>query len=686
MKAQLLALTLLAVPALVIPAGGSSAEASLPGAETAASQDASKFRSEYLKAMRIGDKALMGRLIKDNTDAAVAWIIETAEQISNAPNDKVFERMENLKAGWGESMKTDFCDKIERYYSFLTGQTKRDRQMIRKKYDEFQTMYFSNAEEKDKSVYSRVAVEMRGLGEAFKAIGDDYYSSQAYGFAAICFDEGTLGKDADLDSAANAYKAFIDAREKVGLKDKVYLSNKPRYEQLVALGFGSEAKAAAEAEEEAAAEEAAKMGPAAVLKASMEFSLVEEVDDFERPSYFMDEIYQIWNSIPLQKKGSSYTIPRLENGPTVYRTGSAQVALDADFDGEGEVEVPIRGNVDPVVFEIGEGTARRKWAFLATTGLERDQYQGFETNLSPTDDVVNIYMAPAGSVVGELGETSIRIFDDNLDGIYGSPATIWGHVGMSKDHYMPEMDSMIIGDDDRAVPFSDHVKVGDKWFKLEVQNGGVAIQATEVRPRTGTLKLKTKGLKPTYVIVRGSNDYENTFFDLVGEKEVEVPFGRYQLYFGIVTKGKKRQVMKAVMIAGSDTATWDVLQSDKAVEVELGSPYGFDFDYAVGEKEVVLEGQTVVVTGVGGERYERIWGARPKPEVSYRKAGSGRGSKGEDTKLIENQMDISEYGGWGAVWFPLDLSLAKRASETEIEVQLTEKKNKLFGKIESDWK
>lgn len=683
MKAEFLALPLLLVS---ISATASALPPADPTEHASAIQDDGKnFRAEYLKAMRIGDKALMGRLIGDNTDAAVAWIMETAEAISNSPSEAIYERMAGLKAGWAESMKTDFCDQMERYFSFLDSPTKRERLKLRREYDKLQAAYFENLEEKDVSVFTRTAVEFEALAGGFETLGDWYYHSQCYGFAAICFDEPSVGKkNADFDRATNAYKRFLESREKIGLKDKIYLINKPRYEQLVALGFGDEAKAESAAVEEAEAAAAGPPPPAVTM--SMAFELVEDLDEYERPSYFMDQIYQIWNLIPLQRKGSQYTIPRLENGPTVYRVGAAEVTLDADFDGAGEVEVPMRGNVDPVVFEIGDGPARRKWAFLATTGLERDEYQGFETNLAPTDDVVNIYMAPAGSVVGDLDGVPIRIFDDNLDGIYGSPATSWGHVGMSKDHYMPEMDSIVIGETDRAVPFSEYIQVDDTWYKLETLEGGTGVRAQAVRVKTGTLSLKYKGTKPSYVIVKGTNDYENSYFDLVGEKEVEVPVGRYELFFGIVSKGKKRQVVKSIIVPGADTPSWDVLKPGDEIEIELGSPYSFDFDYSVGDEEIVLDGQSVVVTGVGGERYERIWGARPQPEVSYRKAGSSRGSKGEDTDLILNQNDIAEYGGWPAAWFPLDLVIPKKSSETDVEVKLYEKKNKLFGKIESDWK
>ena len=91
------------------------------------------------------------------------------------------------------------------------------------------------------------------------------------------------------------------------------------------------------------------------------------------------------------------------------------------------------------------------------------------------------------------------------------------------------------------------------------------------------------------------------------------------------------------------------------------------------------------IVGRGGERYERVWNAVPKPDVSVRKAGSKRGSKGETMDLVLDQQVITDTGDWAVAWFPRDLEVSNKAGE-DAEVQLVEKKNKLFGKIESVWK
>jgi hypothetical protein len=186
------------------------------------------------------------------------------------------------------------------------------------------------------------------------------------------------------------------------------------------------------------------------------------------------------------------------------------------------------------------------------------------------------------------------------------------------------------------------------------------------------------------VIVRGENNYENSFFDLTSGKSVEVPVGRYSFYFGMVSKGKKKQILKAIMIPTDSMAIWTVSKPGEEVEVELGSPFGFDWKAEIADKTVTVIGQTVCVTGVAGERYERVWGAVSQPEVSFREKGAKRGSRGEEMDKIKDQDAL--YRSWKAPWFPLDVTLKKRSSVTEVEVQLVEKKNKLFGKITSIWK
>ncbi|MDP6520206.1 MAG: hypothetical protein QF411_09945, partial [Planctomycetota bacterium] len=221
-----------------------------------------------------------------------------------------------------------------------------------------------------------------------------------------------------------------------------------------------------------------------------------------------------------------------------------------------------------------------------------------------------------------------------------------------------------------------------KWYKLTTVNGGTGLEVSEALVKTGSLKLSFKGPKPNWVVLKGSASLENSYFDISkgGSKGVEVPAGNYSLYFGEVRKGKKQQTMKALILPGAKTPTWDVSEGETTT-VKLGGPFDLDFDIDVEDESIQVMGRTVVVTGVGHERYERPWNCVSKAEAAYRKAGAKRGSKGEKMSLL-SVIDKE----WEDAWFPLSTTIEKKAVETDVEVQIVIKKHKLFGKIESSWR
>ena len=226
-------------------------------------------------------------------------------------------------------------------------------------------------------------------------------------------------------------------------------------------------------------------------------------------------------------------------------------------------------------------------------------------------------------------------------------------------------------------------EIGGKWYRLEVKGGGTSLTATPVEVKTATLKYKFAGGKPEWIIVRGTGELENCYFE-VSSKGTEVPAGKYELFYGDLRKGKKQQVAKALIIPGRKALSVSV-QAGKVETLELGAPFGFDFDTTLDGETLTLIGQSVVVVGSAGERYERAWNCVPRPELSWRKSGAKKGSKGEKADFVQSSYQLDELG-WEAGWFPRDLIITLKGKPEAVEVQLFEKKNKLFGKLTSDWK
>ena len=142
------------------------------------------------------------------------------------------------------------------------------------------------------------------------------------------------------------------------------------------------------------------------------------------------------------------------------------------------------------------------------------------------------------------------------------------------------------------------------------------------------------------------------------------------------------QMMKAVILPTETMKVFDVREGEN-VTIQTGSPFTFDYEYAVASDGVTVDGTSIRVVGAGGESYERIYGAVPIPEASVRKKGGKRAIMTEKMKPALDQDGVQKHG-WAALWKPLDKTFSVRVDEAE--VQLMEKKNRLFGKIESDWR
>jgi len=131
--------------------------------------------------------------------------------------------------------------------------------------------------------------------------------------------------------------------------------------------------------------------------------------------------------------------------------------------------------------------------------------------------------------------------------------------------------------------------------------------------------------------------------------------------------------------------SWRV-QAGEKVEIELGEPFGMTFAFRQDDDTVTVEGRSIVVTGKAGETYPRLWNCVVQPEVMLRKAGSSRGKK--EDKLVpagsQEEFEAHKYD-FNTVWFPISEPIEKPQPGNDFEVQLLDKKNKLFGKIESEW-
>ncbi len=654
------------------------------------------FKEKAKKVLASGKSADMETLVRNDSTQTAAWIVRLDDVLLEREDPGERELRVALASAWDAAIKTAFPARFDEYLKGLDVAARKTRVDLKKRLVTAYQDLDRNRESREGLLFLQTIDQFEVVAGAFEQEGDAYSASEAWLGLAECYDEPLRGTGAELHKAWKAWSKVVELRARFECKDRRFEQAEKRAAELQKRGFDQPGGAAGGEAGGAGAEPAQPPSEAGnPVIVPLTFEVLAGPEAFARPCFQADEIYHLWNPVQLAAKGSSSNFARLDKAsPVLHRLGSADLRFDVDGDGKADgpddQKIVLTGTMTPFRLNIGQGDDARPWAFFAVNGLEQDYYQGVQVNLQPNDDQFTMYTLSAASVVGTLNGTALRVLDDTMDGIYGSADSSYGYAGLTNGVFQPELDSIVIGNSKRARPWSSYQEIGGRWWKMEGGSKGKELLATPANVDTGTIKLEFKGpVAPSWVVVRGTNELKDSFFDLVegGSKGVKVPAGRYTLYYGEVSKGKKRQIQKTLILPGRTTPNIDVGKNQTAV-LSLGAPFDMEFTLKRPEDEqVTIVGESVVVVGKSGERYERPWNCVLRPEASWRKKGSKKGARHEKMPALMDTQTIYDMGqqGWLAVWFPLDLTLETKGV-TDAEVQLVEKKHDLFGKIESTWR
>lgn len=661
-------------------------------AQSHAAQEADDaFKTQFQKALDGGQKPEQQKLVRSDARNAELWIVKLAESLANQPDPGQQALFDALCATWKSLVPGEFPERASKYFAGLDAAKKRIRADLLQRWKVAWREFETAVEKKDGMGLVNGVDEIDALSGAFESEGDLFHASEAYRAYAQSYDETLRGPAGDLHRAWTGYGHALEMREKLDLKDAIYDEMVKRKAALTARGADKKGGAAAGTPEPAPNTPAKQAPPpAAATTIPLVFEALASCDAIQRPIYGCDEIYEMWNAVPLQGKGAVATFNTTSECPPIVRSGPSDVRFDTDGDKVGDEKIVMTGNILPIKVQIGRDKEhRRPWAFFAVTGAQKDSYQGIEVNLAPDDNQYVLYTLGAASVLGTFGATQLRLIDDSLDGLFGSHPERFGTAGMSSDHYEPMMDSIVVGNAKRARPWSAIQEIEGNFYRLEVQKDGTQLSVAPAGVDTGILKLEFKGpLQPTYVVVQGTGDTKDCYYDLVegGAKGVRVPVGNYELYYGELRKGKKKQMQKALIIPPSvNPPSWSVRKGE-TTSITLGAPFTFDFKFETEGGKIKVKGKSVCVLGAAGERYERTWNCVARPEAAWRK--KGQKNAGGDAKMPIGDLETinNKELGWAAVWFPLDVVLDTKEKSGAYEVQLVQKKHDLFGKIESAWK
>jgi hypothetical protein len=648
------------------------------------------FVGRFKQFMKVSATEDMVQMVRKEPAVAVRYADTLCQKVVTAGSEELEKEVAALRVAWKTAMKTNFVENLYEYHSLFDPHKRADRVRLVQEYDNARGRHLELLKgDRESQAFLANIAEFENLAKAFGELGDLLNVGRCWVTVAACWDVDYRGKNANFYKACAAQQKALAAYEGIGLAGPDVDMLKVRYDALVAGGFD-----APEPPPEAAGPapgQPAAAPDAAVINVQMAFAAVPEIETYQRPNYFADEIYQLWSALALLAKGSKATFQSQPQGsPSIERTGAAQFAV---HDGSNPPREPIgvTGKLTLVEANVSDAGTSRPWAFVAKIGLQEDFYQTRKSNLGPSDTYMPLFYFNAASMVGMLEGIQLRVLDDNLDGIYGSAPLTWQYVGLAPGSAQPDMDCIVVGESQRALPWSEFLEVGPRWYRLTPHGGGTVLQAVPVELETGTLRLDFKGEAPQWLVLRGTGVLANTFIDLCSNaKGVKAPVGEYKLYAGLIRKGKKQQTMKC-LILGNDTVAPFTVTAGAETVVNLGGPWRFDFGVQKAADKVTVVGSSLVVIGQAGETYDRFWNCIPIPEASVRKAGTKRGGKPEEMPYVKGDLDeLTEEGkrkwSFADVWRPLSLEIPLKKEGEAVEVQLTEKKHKLLGSIESAWK
>jgi hypothetical protein len=679
-----------------LPASFAAPPAAPPGATAPAAQDVHQqayddFVKRFKQFLGVNDADGMADLVRKNPGVAVRYADTLCQQISAAGSDELEKQIAALRKAWKTALKTDFVDNLYEYHSLLDARGRKERERLVQSYDKALGRYVANLEgDRTDAGFEASAEEFVALADAFEQVGDLLNVGRSWVVVSACWDEGVRGNKANLYSACEAATQALVAYDKLGLVGPDVATLRTRHEFLVANGYDQPAP---EGGASGAPNAPVVAAGAAALTLPMAFEMLEEATDFERPSYHSDEVYQSWPYLVLQRGNPAKLATQPETGLTIEFLGGVQFVLHG-AGAEDPEPVIASGNPDVAQATINDQHGQREWALTTRIGIQQDVYQGRNIFFAPSDDFMYLFVSPAASVVGQLGEEQVRVIDENLDGIYGSGIAYGSNWGLGPESYQPDLDCVVIGKSKRALPWSRHLEVGDSWYQLEALQGGSTLKATPVEVQTGTLLLDFDGAWPEWLVLQGQGGLEGTFVDLCQngrKKPVEVPVGDYRLVSGLIRKGKKVKMMKCLVLGNDDVPSWKVSAGAETL-VELGGDLRFDFAVERSGDQGVIKGSSVQVIGKAGEWYDRFWNCAPEPVVSARRAGTKRGGKPVDMpKVVGDLNEMNDDGtlrwSFADVWRPLDLEVELVRGGDDMELQMSEKKNALLGgPIESSWK
>jgi len=685
------------------------------------------FVSAFSKAMSFDDERGMDRAVRNSP----RWVTFHYEAVYRQwlKDQSRLDRRKTLTALNASFKRTydgvDTLDKIAKYYDDLDDERTGMIDNAEQSWYSLTNLWEQVSKERKPEAMRKLVDKAMDLARRFEELGHPLKASESWATVKMYYQALPDHSLADRHDGINAITRFIENRKAWNwTKDPLYHGwvNWLKSERITI-----EAAAKKEEERKKAGFKEDSKGPAAFLIPGAK----EEIGKFQfkvlkklpRSCFFRGgPVPALWMSVSLGAANSGPTQLAWYRQSDVFlvRPGASKFGVtwdgatsELDKNPWQRIEAPNKITKKPNLFYLDKAK-KQQYAMWFYSGSQQEPVVGLTSNLAPNEKWAPIYYRSAASWEATLNGVKVTFLDDNADGkiftedplAFGLKERTLGFGGEEK--LVPTYDSMIIGKS-KPVPYSSWVKLGDKWF--HIRQFGAEGHAVGARPvhtdffKVGTLQMTWAGKKarPELLVVRGEDTFRSASFDIASGKPVEVPVGKYTITYGRMVQGKGSRVITAQILRG-DSEPIEVKENETTV-VELGAPFKIDFEWSRDTGFVVVDSVNFKVKGRFGEHYAKISGAVAAPEVLYGKTTDGKGARPVGQFMALADADMLNTAGdtlkaAGSKISSLDVgffAVAKgdRTYPTKVKflpkfpdghVGLRQKKHKLFGKLEANFK
>lgn len=263
-----------------------------------------------------------------------------------------------------------------------------------------------------------------------------------------------------------------------------------------------------------------------------------------------------------------------------------------------------------------------EWVKLAQSMSATFQIRDGETISAVRVANVNIYAKDLGAPVtaisggyvisgcqtGTVDGVMVRLFDDNMDGVFSQDGK----------------DAIAVGRSEAAIPLMTIHQIGARHYRLAVAEDGSEMT---VAPLEGVELgiVETPFRRGLACLALTSEDGKS--YDLAASAKTGIPEGSYRLSYGVLAAGGQMTVVKPT----EDCLTYEI-QAGKINTLRIGSPMRVSFSASYSKGNISVS-PSVYVYGAGGEQYSFDFsGGTGRPHVLL----------AQDSKLLRDVP--MEYG------------------------------------------